>query len=64
MLKQNLKRIRKQTGLTQQALAQKSGVSMAEVQYLEQGRIVDPSMSILKKLSKALNVTIDELVKE
>ncbi|PYN78398.1 MAG: hypothetical protein DMD96_21215 [Candidatus Rokuibacteriota bacterium] len=56
-----LRRIRERQGLTQEALAQKSGVSRAYLSRLEMGRH-DPPLSRLRKIAKALRVKVSELV--
>ncbi len=47
---------REAAGLTQLGLAQTAGVSMMGVSYLETGRIRDPRVSTVARLSKALGV--------
>jgi predicted transcriptional regulator len=47
--------------LTQAALAKKSGVSRAYLARLEMGRH-DPPLSRLRKLAKALKVSVADLV--
>ena len=61
-LAMNLKRLRKAKGLTQEALARRANVSLGYLQRLEMGRH-DPSLSMLRKLAKALGATVAELVK-
>ncbi len=56
-----LKRLREQRGLTQEALAQKAGISRAYLARLEMGRH-DPHLSRLRKLAKALGVKVGRLV--
>jgi XRE family transcriptional regulator, fatty acid utilization regulator len=57
-----LKRLRRQRGLTQQALAVKAGVSLGYLSRLEVD-MHDPRLSTLRKLAKALGVPVAELVK-
>jgi len=57
----NIKRLREQKGWTQEALADKAGLSWGYIARLEIGRH-DPSLSTLVKLAKALKVTVGELV--
>lgn len=56
----NLKKIRKQKDITQNELAQKSGVSIGTISSYESG-IKSPSLLIVAKLAEALGVSIDEL---
>ncbi len=57
----NLKRWRRSRGLTQHALAHRAGLSTVWIIQMEKGR-VDPSLSTLRKLAKALKLTVGELV--
>jgi transcriptional regulator with XRE-family HTH domain len=58
-------RLRRQAaGLTQQALAVKTGLSVSAVGRFEAGRFPDPRASTLKALAKALGVTLDALVSD
>ena len=60
-LAMRIKTLRADRGMTQEALAHKSGVSRQYIARLEIGRH-DPSLSTLAKLAKALRVTVGELV--
>jgi transcriptional regulator with XRE-family HTH domain len=61
-LAKRLKQLRAERGLTQAALAKRAGVTLSYVGRLEIGRH-DPQLSTLRKLAKALKVTVAELVK-
>jgi transcriptional regulator with XRE-family HTH domain len=56
----NLKRLRRKRGLTQQALAEKVGITQVYVAYLEGGRT--PSLPMLQRLAKALKVKVGKLL--
>lgn len=56
-----LRQIRKQRGMTQEALAKASGVSRGYLSRLEMGRH-DPPLSRLRRLAKVLEVTVGDLV--
>ncbi len=60
-LAKRLKQLRAKEGLTQLQLAKKAGVTLAYIGRLETGHY-DPQLSTLKKLAKALNCTISDLV--
>ncbi len=62
MLAENIKKYRKRLNLTQEALARKANISYNTIIKLESNGITDPRMETLKKLSDALDVTIDKLV--
>jgi transcriptional regulator with XRE-family HTH domain len=58
-----LKALRLNSGLTVRALAKKAGMSYPYVSNVENGK-ADPSLSTLKRLAKALGVSVGDLVKE
>jgi transcriptional regulator with XRE-family HTH domain len=58
----NLKTIRVAQGLTQVALAKKLKVKQPFVAALESGAKPNPSLDVLRRLAKALKVTVGELV--
>ena len=49
-------------GLTQMDLAKKAKVSQAYIASLETGTRTNPSLTILKRLAKALGVSLAELL--
>ncbi|OAI49305.1 hypothetical protein AYO43_03125 [Nitrospira sp. SCGC AG-212-E16] len=57
-----IKQRRTKLGLSQRALAKQVGVSDAYITQLETRERINPSLAVLKKLAKALKVTIAELV--
>jgi transcriptional regulator with XRE-family HTH domain len=56
-----LKKLRANQGMTQEALAEKAGISRTYLARLELGQ-QDPTLGTLRKLAKALKVTVGELV--
>jgi transcriptional regulator with XRE-family HTH domain len=56
-----VKRLRAAAGLTQQALAIRAEMSISAVVHIESGRIPNPRLETLRKLAKALDVSLDEL---
>jgi transcriptional regulator with XRE-family HTH domain len=58
-----LTRLRKQQHLTLLQLAQRVGVTEAYMSMLESGARKNPSLATLKKLAKALKVSVAELLK-
>lgn len=46
---------------TQIQLAEETGISKDYISALERGKTKNPSLDIMKKLSKALNVSVAEL---
>jgi transcriptional regulator with XRE-family HTH domain len=57
-----LKRLREQRGLSQLALAQKAGVAQAYISEMEAGQKKNPGIETLRKLARALKVTVGELL--
>jgi predicted transcriptional regulator len=57
----NLERLRREAGLTQDALATKSGVSRPVIVRIEGGDIDGTTVRTLKRIADALNVTVREL---
>jgi len=58
-----LAQIRKQRGLTQQALAELIGMNAMQIHRYEAGN-TQPTLEAIRKLSIELNVTADELIFE
>ena len=60
---QNIKKRRMELGLSQEDFAQKSGVKYTTLTKIETGVIKTPSVAIVAKISKALGVSIENLLK-
>lgn len=58
---EKLKQIRESKGLGVNQLALKSGVNASQISRFENGKRKDPQMDTVKKLAKALDVSISEL---
>ena len=61
LLALRLKELRNQKGMSQEVLADESGLSLRTIQRIENGE-TNPTGDSLKRLSNALNVNPDELV--
>jgi transcriptional regulator with XRE-family HTH domain len=61
-ISQTMKRLREQRGLSQLALAKKSGVAQGYISDIEAGRKHNPGIETLQKIAKVLKVTIKELL--
>mgnify|MGYP002066912900 CR=1 FL=1 len=61
-LAKRLKQLRAERGLTQAVLAQRAGLTLSYIGRIEIGRH-DPRLSTLRKLAKALKVTVADIVK-
>lgn len=57
-----LKRLREEKGLSQAALAKKSGVAQGYISEMEAGEKKNPGIETLKNLARALGVPVTELL--
>jgi len=58
-----IKRIREKMGLSQEKLARLADVSNNTIINIEAGRQGNPTIETLKKIAKALNAPIEDLIK-
>ncbi|WP_422445275.1 helix-turn-helix transcriptional regulator [Thermoanaerobacterium sp. DL9XJH110] len=58
-----IKETRESVGLTQKELANTVGVSREYISALENGRY-SPSLNLLKKIAKTLNVSVKDLIED
>ncbi len=61
-LSKNLKKLREQKGLSQDRLAKLADIANNTIIKIEQGENVNPTLDTLKKLAKALDISIEKLV--
>jgi transcriptional regulator with XRE-family HTH domain len=59
----NIKKLRKQKGLSPDRLSKLADISYNTVIKLESGGIINPSIDTVQKLAKALDVSVDALLK-
>lgn len=64
MFGENIKKIRELKGLGINELSRLSGVNASYISAMERGEKENPTITTLKKLADALEVTVDELMKE
>lgn len=64
MIGNNLRKIRKKKGLSQEKLARLADISLNTLTKIESGFAKKPTIQTVVKLSKALEVKIEDLVKE
>jgi len=60
---ENIKRLRVKIGLTQESLARKADIKYTTLTKLETNVIKNPSVQVAAKIAKALNVSLDNLLK-
>lgn len=63
LLAQNLKKLRENKSLSQDRLAKLADVANNTIIKIEQGGNINPTLDTLKKIAKALDISIDELIK-
>ena len=59
----NIKRLRKQQGLSQDKLSKLADISHNTIIKIESGAIQSPTMDTASKIAKALGVSLDDLMK-
>ena len=64
MLAENIKTFRKQRGLSQEELAREADVTYSTLIKLESGSNKNPTVKTLQQIAQALDVTLDDLMKE
>ena len=62
MLAENIKKLRKKKGLSQDKLAKLADITLTTFVKLESGANDNPTIKTLTKLADALGVSLDELV--
>lgn len=63
MLAENIRRLRKKKGLSQENLARLADISNNTLIKIEQEVAKEPTITTVTKIASALEVSIDELVK-
>ena len=61
-LAKNIERLRKARGLSQEKLARLADVANNTLIKMESGENQNPTLDTLKKVAKALGVSVDELI--
>ena len=57
----NLKKVREESGMTQQELADKSGVNRVTIALIESGKTKDVKASTIVRLAEALGKSTDDI---
>lgn len=63
MLSENLKRIRKEREFSRRKLSKLSGITITNIQDIEEGNNTNPTLNTLLALSKSLKVAVSTLIK-
>tara|TARA_Y100000310_G_scaffold223922_1_gene225785 strand:+ start:159 stop:365 length:207 start_codon:yes stop_codon:yes gene_type:complete len=61
-LAKNVEKLRKQKGLSQEKLARLADVANNTIIKMESGENKNPTLETLRKVAKALDVSVDELI--
>jgi len=62
-LSKNIKKLREDKGLSQEKLARLADVANNTLIKMESGENQNPTLETLKKVAKALEVSVDDLIK-
>jgi transcriptional regulator with XRE-family HTH domain len=62
-ISKNIKRLRAKLGLTQDDLAKKADIKYTTLMKVESGTVNRPSVQTMAKIAKALDVSIEDLIK-
>ena len=62
-LASNIKKLREAKGLSQEKLARLADVANNTLIKMESGENINPTLDTLKKVAKALGVSVDDLIK-
>ena len=61
-ISKNIKRLRENKGLSQEKLARMADVANNTIIKIESGKNDNPTLDTLKKIAKALDISVDELI--
>lgn len=59
-----IKEYRKKSGVSQQQLSEKAGVSQTIISGLESGRIQNTTVDTIQKIAKALGIEVSKILRE
>lgn len=59
----NIKKYREKLGISQDKLSKLAGITLHTITKIESGATPDPRIETVKKIAKALNVSLDDLIK-
>lgn len=62
-LADNLKRLRKTKGFTQEKLARLADLTNNTIIKIEAGKNQNPTLDTLKRIAQALEISVDDLIK-
>lgn len=59
-----IRALREACGLSGNALAKLAGLSQGHLRDIETGRVKDPGLTVAAAIARALNVSVDDLLRE
>ena len=62
-ISKNIKQLREAKGLSQEKLARLADVANNTIIKIESGKNDNPTLDTLKKIAKALEISVDDLIK-
>ena len=62
-LNKNIKKFRKESNVSQDKLSKLANVSLNTIVKLESGKSPDPTIETIQKISRALGVSVNDLLK-
>ena len=62
MIGDNIRKVRKKNGMSQEKLARRADISLNTLTKIESGFAKKPTIQTVIKLAKALEISIDDLV--
>jgi transcriptional regulator with XRE-family HTH domain len=63
-IQKTLRKLREEKGLSQEKLARLADVANNTIIKIEVGKNQNPTLDTLKKVAKALDVSVDDLIKD
>jgi len=63
MIAENIKKIRKKKGISQDKLSKLADVTLTTLTKIESGINTNPTVKTIQKIANALNVGVDDLLK-
>lgn len=61
---ENIRKLRQQKKISQDRLSKKADLALNTIVKIETGENLNPTLKTVQKIAKALNVSLDQLIKE
>lgn len=63
MIGNNIRRLRRSTGISQDRLSKIADLSLNTIVKIEAGKNPNPTINTLKRIAKSFNIKVDDLIK-